>query len=355
MSLIISSLFLFLSSAMFITLMIVFILDKKKIPGEACDVDGECPVGSECRANICQQTECKSDSDCDDSALCFDGYCYPQMCNIGNDCPDGLACSSGFCVTVGGDCTSNNDCRGLSCISNVCGQCTIDGDCPSGQACFSSICRYPTEGETKTGQTFYDSEAQGRGNLAAPPGYFCNSSLCGTSPTGCDTNSPCSGSCPYCVEGVCRCAKGAIYEGCVTSIDCSSGVCGNSSFGPICYPSGGECVFSYGTEGVSGDGICTEDMPYCAEGKCSRVSEGTLCGGPMLPEDMCSNPISLGVGGSTGVNPDGMGVYCVQGICSTVPGFLNQICVADDSCGFLGTEGGQTVFNCGSNGRCGKS
>jgi hypothetical protein len=352
MNFIVAIIFLFISLAMLVAFIVSETLDKKNVPGVSCNTNQDCPVDSICKMGVCMEIICSTDTDCPDSGICFDNYCYSNSCNIGNDCPDEMACvTGGVCTTVGATCTTNSDCQNLACVNGVCLQCQNSTDCPLGQSCFSNVCRYPNNsGETPTGETYYNSDAQVMGNLAAPPGYLCESAFCGVTASVCSSDISCNGSCPYCVDSVCRCTKGEIYESCVNNIDCLSNFCKDSSLGKICYPSGGECAFNYGTTGVEGTGVCTIDKPYCSNGICSITSDSSICGGN-VPDGMCSNPLLLGLTGITGVNPDPMGAFCVQGICSTVPGLNNQICLSDSDCGFLGTQNGKTIFVC-SNGRC---
>jgi hypothetical protein len=42
----------------------------------------------------------------------------------------------------------------------------------------------------------------------------------------------------------------------------------------------------------------------------------------------------LGIVGTTGVTPEGMGFFCVNGTCQQSPGGLNDMCTTG-SCGFI--------------------
>jgi hypothetical protein len=187
----------------------------------------------------------------------------------------------------------------------------------------------------------YSSPAQTSGVITAPPAYFCPNSICGTGNNNEDP-IPCSGgtglaslcpsSCPYCVNSNCRCTSGQNYEECRSNGDCESGNCSDTSYGKICVPIGGECLHNY--NGTGGVNVCPVSKPYCVNGTCSKVSLGAICGVTGLPDDLCNNPLSLGVVGQTGITPDGMGFFCVNGICQESPGQLNDLCTSG-SCGFI--------------------
>jgi hypothetical protein len=95
---------------------------------------------------------------------------------------------------------------------------------------------------------------------------------------------------------------------------------------------GGECLFNSTITGCTG--CCPSSKPYCVNGTCSTVSLGAVCGSTGLPFDLCNNPQSLGAVGPTGITPNGMGFFCVNGTCQENPGNLNDQCTPG-SCGFI--------------------
>lgn len=311
-----------------------------------CQNNDDCGIGQSCQFNSCVEISCSSNSDCGSNELCINSYCYGYNCQTGNDCPTGTACigPSGFvgvCATVGSTCTSNANCFDLTCMNQVCVQCLSNTDCPTGQGCFDQACRYPYEGETGPNMINYSSPAQTNGNISAPPGYFCLATICGTgtnspTPISCGTTgttgTTCPTTCPYCVNNNCRCTQGQIYENCNTNSDCASGICASTEIGTVCIPSGGECAFNYNGTGCSG--CCTISKPYCVNGICSNTSLGAFCGSTGLPSNMCSNPLSLGAVGTTATSPDGMGFFCINGICQETSGTINELC-SGNSCTFI--------------------
>lgn len=334
---IVALLFLIIATAMVIITVFYFLFWRPSIPGVLCNTDNNCQFGQVCQGNFCIEKICTSNSDCDGGGLCINSYCTAFNCKIGNDCPTGTACIGGYCVKTGGNCQSNDDCFNLSCMNQICVQCLSDSNCPTGQGCFNRSCRYPYDGETGPNMITYVSSAQNNGNISAPPGYFCSSTDCGTGmdsrdPINCGNNEICPDSCPFCVNSICRCTSGEILEPCRNNNDCASGLCDETDNGKICIPSGGECVFNYNdTDGLK---ICPLSKPYCVNGICSKVSLGAVCGSSDLPPDLCNNPQALGVVGPTGINPDGMGFFCINGICQENPGELNNLCT-QGSCGFI--------------------
>lgn len=324
--------FLFIALTMVILIVAYMIYWRRHISNPSCSTDGNCSVNQICQVGSCIERTCSSYSDCNNEGICINSYCISLNCQSGNDCPTGFACINGECNMVGSSCQTNSDCHKLSCTNQTCIQCLFNSSCPVGQGCFDQACRYPYEGETGTNVINYVSPAQINGNITAPPGYLCNTSTCGTGinnqdPISCD-NGGCPGSCPFCLNGVCRCTSGVNTESCNINSDCLSGLCRTG----ICVPSGGECSTNY--DGLTGMGSCPLFKPYCVNGTCSATSLGAICGSTGLPPDLCSNPQSLGVPGQTGITPDGMGFFCVNGICQSSPGGLNDLCTPG-SCGFI--------------------
>jgi hypothetical protein len=227
-------------------------------------------------------------------------------------------------------------------MNQVCSQCLSDNNCPTGKGCFDKICRYPYDNETHNNMITFTSPAQINGNITAPPAYFCTTNSCGTGLNMID-KIPCSqgltgliglcpSTCPYCVNSTCRCTIGQDYEECRTNADCQSGLCKSMTGGNICVPIGGECIYNF--DGTGGNNICPMNKPYCVNGTCKEVSLGAICGITGLPSDLCNNPRSLGVTGATGITNDGMGFFCVNGICQQNPGELNDLCTTG-SCTYV--------------------
>ena len=286
-----------------------------------CGSNADCGINRICSANVCVEIICSSDLDCEEG-LCINSYCSASRCRIGNDCPTGTACTtSNQCISIGDKCQTNQDCRELSCMNGTCVQCLSDSNCPIGQGCFNQICRYPYDNETSSGSITYFSPARNNNNIIAPPGYLCTSVSCGAGlnnedPIYCNGDTLCPSSCPFCVNSVCRCTIGANSEECASNSDCQSNICSNN----LCVP--GECSLNY--NGNTGLGSCHVSKPYCVNGTCSTTSLGAICGSSNLPYDLCNNP--PGGAGPTGITPNGMGFFCVNGFCSTHPGQLNNLC-----------------------------
>lgn len=343
---IISLIFLIVAVAMIVVIVLYFLFWKPTVTTISCSNDNNCGVGQICQAGFCVEKICTSDSDCNGNGLCINSYCTTFTCQIGNDCINsgltGTACVNGSCIKLGTTCQSNNDCLNLSCMNQQCVQCLSNSSCPIGQGCLNQSCRYPYDGETGTNMINYTSPAQNNGNITAPPGYFCPVTICGTGPNNqdpinCDSGTTglsdiCPSSCPFCVNSVCRCTQGDILESCQNNSDCSSGICSDTDQGKLCIPPGGDCISNY--NGTGGTLICPISRPYCVNGTCSQVSLGAVCGITGLPPDLCSNPQSLGVAGPTGITPNGMGFFCVNGTCQENPGQLNSQC-STGSCGFI--------------------
>lgn len=339
--------FLVIALAMIIVTILYFLLWRPGAPTMSCQSNNNCSIGQVCQAGGCVETLCSNNSECGNNGLCINSYCTTFTCQIGNDCPTGTACINGSCLRVGDPCQNNSDCFDLSCTNQVCIQCLSNSSCPIGQGCFDQICRYPYDGETDTNMITYVSSAQNNGNITAPPGYFCLNTICGTGtnnqdPINCSGGSTglvdlCPSTCPFCVNSVCRCTQGENTERCRFNSDCESGLCEMTKLGRVCVPIGGECISNHsnmGSEVIDGIGECPISKPYCVNGTCSTVSLGAICGSTGLPEDLCDNPQSLGSVGPTGITPNGMGFFCVNGFCQQNPGELNDLCT-HDSCGFI--------------------
>jgi hypothetical protein len=333
---ILAIIFLILGLAIIIIIVYVVVWQPTQ-PAPSCETDQNCSIGQICQRNSCVEITCTTNDDCE-NGICISPYCYSEQCLTGNDCPNGSACVNNVCVKTGNTCQNNTNCRNLTCLNNRCVQCQVNSDCPTGQGCFNNACRYPYPGETGTNLNFYPSIAQQNGNITAPPGYFCSRTVCGTGTDGLD-NIPCGitgatgcpSTCSYCINSVCRCTAGQLYEPCSENTDCLSGLCSVTKLGKVCVPSGGLCAFNYSSTGCTG--CCPfPSEPYCVSGKCSANSLGALCGNTGSPPDLCNNPSALT--GVTGTITDNMGFFCVNGFCQQNPGLLNQQCTPG-SCQFL--------------------
>ena len=328
-----SLLFLFIAFVLSIIIVTYNLYWRPTVAVTSCQSGNNCGVGQICQANGCVEITCTADSDCMGNGICINSFCTSFSCQNGNDCPTGTACVNNNCIQIGRKCQVNTDCFELSCMNNSCVQCLTNSNCPLGQGCFNNVCRFPFAGETGLNQINYPSPAQGNGNITAPPGYFCSTNICGlTGPISCTGTNNCSSSCSFCVNSVCRCTPGQNLESCTSNSDCISGICGITELGQVCIPSGGACIANY--NGTGGVRICPVSQPYCVNGLCSTTSLGAVCGATGLPPDLCNNPQSLGVIGPTGITPDGMGFFCVNGQCQEFPGQLNELCTSN-SCGFI--------------------
>lgn len=330
----ISLIFLIIAISMLMAGVLYLVYWRPTIHDRTCESTNNCDINQICEAGFCKEIICESDTDCP-NGICINAYCTAYKCRIGNDCPTGTACVDGYCHKLGATCVSNSDCNNLSCLNTVCVQCLSDSNCPTGQGCFNQACRYPYEGETGTNLINYTSSAQNNGNITAPPGYFCTGTICGTGTNNqdyiqCQNNELCPSSCPFCVNSVCRCTIGEITESCRANADCITGLCDNGT----CVPIGGECVNNFDSKSISCTNCCPVSAPYCVNGKCSNLSLGAICGVTGLPDDLCNNPMSLGAPGVTGVTSNGMGFFCVNGICQETPGGLNEQCTPG-SCEFV--------------------
>ena len=329
---IISFIILFIVTILVILTVLYFLYWKPTNPTVPCQDNNNCTSNQFCQGGICTEISCSTDANCNGTDICINSYCTPYQCQIGNDCPTEAACISNQCLETNTICNTNNDCFGLPCLNQICAQCLVDSDCPTGQGCFSLACRYPYSGETSAGLINYPSLAQSNGNISAPPGYFCSTSTCSNdnqNPISCGSGQLCLSNCSYCVNSVCRCTPGVTTELCVNNTDCASLICNNG----IC-SNNTECLYNYNGSGVTG--YCQISKPYCVNGLCSNLSEGAVCGATGLPSDLCNNPQSLGVPGVTGISPNGMGFFCVNGICQQNPGLLNNLCTVG-SCQFIST------------------
>ena len=328
--------FLIVTAILIVIIVAYHVYWRPSVTTTSCQNNNNCGVGQMCQLGACVEITCTSDSDCNGNGICINSFCTPLTCQSGNDCPTGTACMSGDCVQVGQSCQINSDCFELSCMDNICVQCITNSNCTGGQGCFDNICRFPYAGETGVNVLNFPSVAQENGNISAPPGYFCPSNNCGMTGTISCGNSGSSGTCPsscqFCIDSVCRCTPGQNLEPCNTNSDCISGICGSTELGRVCIPSGGECISNY--NGTGGIRVCPVSRPYCVNGICSLASLGAICGASGMPDDLCSNPQSLGVVGPTGVSPNGMGFFCVNGTCQQNPGQLNSLCTPG-SCEFI--------------------
>lgn len=343
--------FLLIATVLLVVGILVFIYSRRYPAGSSCINTIDCTPGQVCITNQCTVVPCQTDTDCVEDSRCINQVCQLRTCHSGNDCPAGLACTQGRCVRIGGQCDSNLGCSGLSCMNGRCVDCTASDQCPTGQGCFSGICRYPQTGDNLEGLITYLSPSQNRGDIAAPPGYFCTVNQCGNQdfdPIPCATATQCPDSCSSCVNGVCRCIKGDLYESCTVNTDCKSDNCIDSDLGRVCgFAGGSDCLFNYnGLNDVNGvtpancPDCCPSTTPYCVNGACAIASDDALCGYQNARSDICFNTGT----GEPNAAPDGMGYFCVDGRCTNTPGFYNQQCTPG-SCQALG-------LSCNQDGRC---
>lgn len=328
----ISIVFLILTTSFIIIFILYFLFWKPSSNNTVQCVNNKCDITQVCRSGFCQEISCSNDADCLGNGLCIDSYCTPYNCLSGNDCPTGMACIDSVCNRTGSSCSSTNECINLVCMNNLCVQCLSNSNCPVGQGCFGQSCRFPYQSESSPGELNFVSPAQNNGIITAPPGYFCSTTTCGTGHNNeviipCSSDSACPAQCQFCVNFVCRCTSGQVTEKCVSNNDCLSGVCDKNN---TCIASGNQCFSNYN----GSTGSCPITMPYCVNGTCSPVSLGAICGSANLPPNLCNDPQSLGVTGLTGISPNGMGFFCINGTCQETPGGLNDLCTAG-SCEFI--------------------
>jgi len=305
-------------SVVFIIIGITYILYfRPQYTNKKCAIKSDCEINEICNQNECILKNCTNDNDCNGNGLCINSFCIPYKCNISNDCPPLSTCIDNICIVTGNTCISNNDCYKLTCNNNKCIQCQNTTDCINGQGCFNNICRYPNKNESIENYITYISHANTNGNVIAPPAYLCSTSDC-TELTHCNSSDECNSNCPYCVNNVCRCVKGSLFENCSSNNDCIFNVCLNH----ICGNTGAECLYNYGPHDYS----CPSTLPYCVNGKCSSSSFGAFCGPPFYPFDICYNPQSLGITGNSNTSNNLIGFYCVNGLCNNIPGSLNDNC-----------------------------
>lgn len=355
----ISLIFLFLSLLSLIFIILYLTFWRPTLQNPICLSTPDCPSGSSCINGYCSEIQCQNNNDCHDllkqPAICMNSYCYSYACINSNDCSSDSACINGQCLTIGNSCSRNSDCGSMICHNGSCVQCTQNDDCESGSICINNICKYGDISNITPGnQILYLSNANFNGNISAPSGYYCGVDICGQPDQpqtphncGCTSDPECPTTCPYCINSVCRCIQGELYESCNQNNDCISGLCADTEKGRICVQKGGECAFNYNEKG--GQGTCTNPhLPYCVDGICSATSNGAFCGASSDPPDLCSNPSKL-INSKTLIpptTPDGMGFFCVNGRCQSEPGTLNNLCSAN-SCQYINSQG----FDC-HNGRC---
>ncbi len=311
--------------------------------GTSCAIDYDCLPTETCSANYCKPIACTGDANCQGKGVCINSFCQAIHCTKGNDCPNNMACvQDGYCVVIGQECTSNNECYGLTCstipgtgvTASHCMQCVINTECENGQICSNNVCRYPNVGEHVQGMITFPSPAYNNGNVTAPLAYACDdpefnmfNPTYTSPPTPCSTTADCMNTNPlsFCVNGVCRCTKGQNLETCTSNFDCLSSTCMTTSIGKVC-ANDTECIYNYNPTAPVTPGVCPADRPYCTQGTCSTSSFMAICGGgvPGALEDVCYNPAAVG---STSSEHNNMGFFCTNGYCQGNPGQLNEYCV----------------------------
>lgn len=216
-----------------------------------------------------------------DTANENNSYMDYLVCDTGNDCPSNYACVNNICTHVNQNCDEGCDDE-LLCINMRCAECADNNDCPSGQGCFNSVCRYPYVHENVPGYTIYPS-------INREYGYLCSNNK----------------KAKYFVNGIYRCVAGSIGEKCKKNFDCESNLCKNG----ICVSSGGECEYNCN---------CPPGKPYCVDGICSKHNKGS----------QCTNSKDCTLGNPTNINAP----YCVNNICTNIPGERNSKCSSNDDC-----------------------
>lgn len=318
---------------------------RPKPPSVGCTGDTQCSTTEKCVSGVCQEITCKDSSDCPANQICFGQYCLPQQCQSSNECPNGYACNGSICVPASGTCNNSNDCFGgmLKCLSGKCGQCQTANDCSLGQYCSNSICLYPTQNsDCDNNSQYFESKNT---PIYVPPGYCCqNTNGLGNT---CKSGQNCANNL-FCVNDVCRCIKGEVYEGCVVGNDCASNNCLNG----ICGFAGTECLYNYSSNAdAQTQYMCPIEKPWCTNGTCANGSLGAICGSVSQLSDLCISQDVLGAtaenGGPTGVGT--MGYFCVNDICSIDPGLPNQHCDDFRACLWISYNGTNSNLTCTNN------
>lgn len=321
--LILSIIFLFIFLTTLVLYVLYYLYWKPKVQGKSCNVTKDCQVNQTCISGVCRENTCNTNDDCNNTSKCINSYCESYRCISSNDCTNIFAaCVNNICTEVGTTCQSNFDCYGLSCVNNICVQCTTNSNCEVGQACFNNICRYPNIDEVSLNTFTFPSPSFERGDITAPKAYSCNKDGCNNDGEiiECNDEFPqlCPSACPFCVNSVCRCTSGKIFEQCRVNADCLSGTCNSST--NICVEVGNECANNAGGDYLP----CPSNLPYCVNGKCSGNSFGAICS----QDNICPE------------------FFCVNGKCGNLSGELNQLCV-EDSC----TTYNNNTLTC-NDGRC---
>ena len=162
----------------------------------------------------------------------------------------------------------------------------------------------------------------------------CDSNYCkGDTGYACTSASDCGSS--YCVNigsgFVCTATQGALNNGCTGDRDCLSGFC---SSGYLCSDKSNGMWCQYTTECSSG--FCSKDVPV----QCTDGSAGQPCDPNMTQADQCSSGycgtdyICDGAGKTCSTSADcaGQDPHCVNSICSSSQGGVNDSCVTPGDC-----------------------
>ncbi len=350
-----------------------------------CGSNFDCPANSYCTSNgTCASLTCMSGvGDCDKlpGSTCIGitntnstlpNYCQMPRCQNSNDCPSGSICgASKRCLPYNSTitCKSGFDCYGgeLPCMNGVCAQCNSDNQCDIGQICRNGVCLYPSIGSTQCNSSsgFIPVGASALGyNPRLPYGFCCSSGTLGSA-------CPCPSG-QFCINGQCRCVKGQLFETCRSNTDCASNNCipGPSSLGTsgVCGFTGGaglgaqQCLTNYNPNVLSNNPLsCSSASPYCINGTCQKASLGAFCGGGFNASNsgLCngSGVYTTSIAKFTNVAdippapPNGMGPFCVNFTCSSLPGGLNSACNSDFDCGsFVNSSLGENLsFKCINN------
>jgi hypothetical protein len=290
--------------------------DKSDIGG-VCDTDADCIFGpvsfSKCENGVCRgalNNQCTTDDQCLSSYVCDAGGSGRCRLPIGAPCDLGLAYPDFQCA--GGEMPPWLDDRAVcdpltaTCLSLDNEPCERDSECLDG---YCSCGRLQSDGGA-----VLDFRCVPPGVCKLPPGHACTE------------DSQCPGS----FDAGITLADGACFNGTCTTYLRHGEVCETDppGGGPRCSnatstpctsvadcPPGGTCAFRAPQLGDSpNDELCGETGEYCFKsaagdnGPCTP--EGSVCGGPLNPEDYvcCRN-----LGGACSSDVDCCGLYLAPG------------------------------------------
>ena len=250
-----------------------------------CDGAGTCAPASmqSCSPYSCNGTTCRSacaiDSDCVPGTVCNSGSCGKKR--LGQICAAGAECDSGNCVE--GVCCSTASC-GTCASCNVAGNAGTCRPVPAGAM-------EPHGGCAANPPCGFNGTCDGNGACRPmPAGTSCGTASCTGStamPVGtCDGSGTCRQTAISCSPYLC--GPTACTTTCATTADCVAGyICLGSSCtnlkpnGAIC-GSATDCISGFCTEGfccgAASCGACLSCAIAGAQGTCSPIPDGTVCG-----------------------------------------------------------------------------